>query len=306
MASQAQIEANRANARHSTGPRTEEGKARVGRNAVRHGLLSDQACLDTEDRAAFDEHCRSMREHLRPQGPWEEALADRVAAQAWRLRRATWMETCILDNVMRDAARKEAAWRKRLRDDAVEDAREDGLEESGAPPADARPWPRPVDTCFAGEALRPVLAGPSSLDVVRRYERSIERSLYEAMRALQAAQRARADGWCHVPTSAEDRQTHPVDSIANTPEAIPNSQQPILNSQVAEAGDVAEGKAGAPSAVAEGMPAPERKICETKPKPVGGETVPPSAAPADGQRQAAAPSAPAPAIYRRPAWRYLP
>lgn len=38
MASQSQIEANRRNARQSTGPRSAAGKKRVGKNALRHGL----------------------------------------------------------------------------------------------------------------------------------------------------------------------------------------------------------------------------------------------------------------------------
>jgi len=36
-----QIEANRRNARHSTGPITEEGKLRSRRNAVRNGLTAE-------------------------------------------------------------------------------------------------------------------------------------------------------------------------------------------------------------------------------------------------------------------------
>lgn len=50
MASKRQIEANRKNARRSTGPRTDAGKARASRNARRHGLsrseLEDDESLD--------------------------------------------------------------------------------------------------------------------------------------------------------------------------------------------------------------------------------------------------------------------
>jgi hypothetical protein len=37
---QPRLAANRANAAHSTGPRTRRGKARVSRNALRHGLAA--------------------------------------------------------------------------------------------------------------------------------------------------------------------------------------------------------------------------------------------------------------------------
>jgi hypothetical protein len=41
MTSERQREANRANARRSTGPRSPAGKCRASRNAVRHGLTAD-------------------------------------------------------------------------------------------------------------------------------------------------------------------------------------------------------------------------------------------------------------------------
>ena len=40
MATAAQIEANRRNAQKSTGPKTDEGKARVRRNAFKHGMTA--------------------------------------------------------------------------------------------------------------------------------------------------------------------------------------------------------------------------------------------------------------------------
>jgi hypothetical protein len=52
-----QIEANRRNARLSTGPTTEEGKRKSRRNAVRHGLTAEtviDALEDAADYAAFE------------------------------------------------------------------------------------------------------------------------------------------------------------------------------------------------------------------------------------------------------------
>src|SRR5208337_3510664 len=40
VATAAQIEANRRNAQRSTGPKTDEGKARVRRNALKHGMAA--------------------------------------------------------------------------------------------------------------------------------------------------------------------------------------------------------------------------------------------------------------------------
>ncbi len=47
---------NRANAQHSTGPRSESGKQRSARNALTHGLTARTAVLPSEDPAAFEQH----------------------------------------------------------------------------------------------------------------------------------------------------------------------------------------------------------------------------------------------------------
>ncbi|MEO7145146.1 MAG: hypothetical protein ABI165_16740, partial [Bryobacteraceae bacterium] len=55
MTSAAQLDANRANAQFSTGPKTEAGKDASKNNAFKHGLTSKQIVLRSEDPEAFDQ-----------------------------------------------------------------------------------------------------------------------------------------------------------------------------------------------------------------------------------------------------------
>lgn len=67
MISDARLAANRRNARHSTGPRTAEGKATSRLNAARHGLDAASPVIPRldEDPAAWDTHLAATLAHLR-------------------------------------------------------------------------------------------------------------------------------------------------------------------------------------------------------------------------------------------------
>jgi hypothetical protein len=89
-------EANVANAQKSPGPKTEKGKHRTRLNAYRHGLTGRQICLLTADEhEAFDRHCTGIRESLEPVGALEIDLAQSIAEDRWRLKRARALETGI-------------------------------------------------------------------------------------------------------------------------------------------------------------------------------------------------------------------
>jgi hypothetical protein len=97
MTSFRQIEANRRNARRSTGPRTEEGKQRSRCNAVRHGLTAETvigALEDAEDYKAFE---GAIAADYDASSAVERELVLRLASLLWRLRRATTIETGLFE-----------------------------------------------------------------------------------------------------------------------------------------------------------------------------------------------------------------
>jgi hypothetical protein len=97
MTSFKQIEANRRNARKSTGPMTQEGKLQSRCNAVRHGLTAETvigALEDAEDYKAFE---AAIIADYNAQSAVERELVLRLASLLWRLRRATTIETGLFE-----------------------------------------------------------------------------------------------------------------------------------------------------------------------------------------------------------------
>jgi hypothetical protein len=74
--SQKKLEANRRNAKKSTGPRTKVGKKHVRMNARTHALYADPTNLPGEDPQQTSELVKQVRESLQPQGPLEDAQVD--------------------------------------------------------------------------------------------------------------------------------------------------------------------------------------------------------------------------------------
>src|SRR3712207_1567842 len=76
------------------GPKTPAGKLAVSRNASKHGILSPRPVVAAfESERAWKAHREAIIESLAPVGGMEEALAERVALNLWRLNRVTVHET---------------------------------------------------------------------------------------------------------------------------------------------------------------------------------------------------------------------
>ncbi len=83
---------NRANAQHSTGPKSSIGKLRSSQNSFQHGLYSKQLILPNEDPAEFDHLRATLRNEHEPANTTEEILVDELAQHFWRMRRFRELE----------------------------------------------------------------------------------------------------------------------------------------------------------------------------------------------------------------------
>jgi hypothetical protein len=110
MTSARQIEANRRNALASTGPRTENGKQRASQNAVRHGLMAETVILPLEDADDYQVFELAVTADYEAETAVERELVLRLASLLWRLRRATSIETGLLQ--IQHAPRRSRTQRK--------------------------------------------------------------------------------------------------------------------------------------------------------------------------------------------------
>src|SRR5215475_2948125 len=97
MSTEKQILANQQNAKHSTGPRTEPGRRRSQRNAIRHGLTAETVIDTLEDAADYKAFEKAIKSDYSPQTAIEGQLVSRLASLLWRLRRAVIIESGLLN-----------------------------------------------------------------------------------------------------------------------------------------------------------------------------------------------------------------
>ena len=97
MTSPKQLEANRTNARHSSGPRSADGKARSSKNALKHGLVSREIVIWDEDSDQFEILRAGLEADFQPNSTIERELVDRLAGLLWRLRRLPALEAALIE-----------------------------------------------------------------------------------------------------------------------------------------------------------------------------------------------------------------
>ncbi len=94
------INANRENAKKSTGPKTASGKFRSCRNALKHGLDSRKHLIIGEDVKEFQEMKDSYIKMLEPSNILEVEDCMQIIAMSWKIRRLSVVETGLYNQDM--------------------------------------------------------------------------------------------------------------------------------------------------------------------------------------------------------------
>ncbi len=95
--SQKKLEANRANAQRSTGPKTEQGKKHSRRNPMKHGLLASVLLVEeAESFGVFRKLLHDLSEEIEPVGEGEWICVEELAYCRWEQRRLLQWEASII------------------------------------------------------------------------------------------------------------------------------------------------------------------------------------------------------------------
>jgi hypothetical protein len=206
--SQRKFDANRRNAAKSTGPRSEQGKKTVSRNALRHGMFSQHVVLPGEDVEAFDQLRRDTVRKFNPRDPVELRLVEQAISAMWKLQRLEGVELQLCkskaDEMNQQITAKLVGCIESTRD-VIESTRQDikkhgpnGFQEECAcyerRLEQAERELAAVKPVTGAQALAVLFqSSDPALQHVHRHMQKLENSLHRAMRQLRELQKAPAE-----------------------------------------------------------------------------------------------------------------
>jgi hypothetical protein len=88
---------NQANALHSTGPKTPEGKKRSSLNAFKHGLSGNHLVMQQHEFTAYEDLTVKMLRDLKPVTEPEKQIAQKIVDLNFRINRITAIENNLLN-----------------------------------------------------------------------------------------------------------------------------------------------------------------------------------------------------------------
>jgi hypothetical protein len=225
---EAKRDANRRNAKRSTGPKTREGKARSSRNALKHGFTAAGSALTPlEDRDAYESYTASIAESLRPATAMEQDLAQRIADLSWRLRRIPDAEAALLARDTLADLHCRCAHDPHQRDDDDDDQQEQQGDVHGDD--DAPVTPEPPARLLAGAMSLP----QNPYLTLQRYESALDRARSRALKELRQLQK--------------DRRQHAADAEEAPPRRRNEPTAPTSNATPSPSGGAGRGEGEGPA-----------------------------------------------------------
>jgi hypothetical protein len=227
-----QVAANRLNAKRSTGPRTLAGKAKVSVNAVKHGLTGRDVVLPGENAEDFDTFRSELLTCLDPQTALESSLAEKIVADAWRLRRAVTFEAALykrgcMELLVRQAAELVARYESTEKDRVLA-----SLERKKVAARDRQAHENAVKRLAYARAelddpsfniTRVLKMSPETFKNLDRHEAALSRSMLRTLHELERWQAKRAGELVPVPSLVDVDLT--VSEAAGNDVGVAGSQE---------------------------------------------------------------------------------
>ena len=254
MATEAQINANRENAKKSTGPTTAEGKAKSSRNGIPRPPRTNQHLLDDDDPGVLMLLLQDLFSRFRPVGEGEEQLVLRIGLDQWRLQRAIPLEAGIFRDRFQDVAAKDKSGEKQY-------AKAKEWAEQDSKPTPPPPTP-PAEGDLLARAFNADCAGPNSFSKLARYESHLERSIDRCLRQLKAYQAARNTPHPGDPEAGPEPDPEPSSVPPKTDDYETNPKNGGIGVRPASSAD--GGASASPSCPLQAPPKTENS--ETNPK----------------------------------------
>ena len=97
MTTEKQIKSNQANSKKSTGARSEEGKAVIANNALKHGLFTRHLVIEGEQIEDYHSLLNGLMTSLNPVGTLESVLVEKIASAIWKQKRLIGAEQASIE-----------------------------------------------------------------------------------------------------------------------------------------------------------------------------------------------------------------
>ena len=229
MRTEKQLRASRENAKKSTGPRTTEGKARASKNALKHGLMAQDAVIPGEDPAEFDRHLTKLEDTYLPRNYVEKELVRQIGDAMWRMQRLSRIESAVISA----SIERTRVYQHDFRVDRIKQGHEGDLQ-------------------LLGESM---LSGTKFLNNLARYDAHLNRRFYRAVELMMKIRREDEKAREAFDADAGDYpDDNPSRPGANAPYMPQQAPPPNPNSP--------------PLDVAHALSVPCRHSCRHVPKPI--------------------------------------